>query len=399
MSVPSYLRHSSGQARVIINGKAYYLGKHGSKASKQRYDTLIAEWLASGRSTSFGIVPESVTVSHLMLDYLKHCRTHYVKGKNSEHIRTKYVLKVVRSLYADLPAVEFGPRQFKAVRQKLVDSDCGGNHAKSKAPAKRLSRPYVNAQMKRVARMFRWAAAEGLVPTAVYDSIRVIPSLQRGRTEARETERVLPVDEKLVTETLQYCSPVVADMIRVQLLTGCRPSEVCLLTPAMIDRKADVWLAKLPAHKTAHHGRERVLYIGPDAQAIIRPYLLREENARLFTPRESSEKRRALRTAERVAPISCGNRPGTNRKRNPKLKPGEAYNARSYYRAIKYACTKGGLEQWAPNQLRHTAATKIRSMFGLDAAAKILGHSEVTTTQIYAELDHERAADVARKIG
>ncbi|MCA9134676.1 MAG: hypothetical protein KDA45_16020, partial [Planctomycetales bacterium] len=53
--VPAYLRHSSGQARVILNGKAFYLGKHGSKVSRQRYDALIAEWLSSKRSKTFGL--------------------------------------------------------------------------------------------------------------------------------------------------------------------------------------------------------------------------------------------------------------------------------------------------------------------------------------------------------
>ena len=31
--------------------------------------------------------------------------------------------------------------------------------------------------------------------------------------------------------------------------------------------------------------------------------------------------------------------------------------------------------RWSPNQLRHTAATEIRSKFGLEAAQVILGHS------------------------
>jgi hypothetical protein len=50
--IPAYRRHSSGQARVTIAGRTHYLGKYGSKASRQRYDQLIAEWLASNRSTS-----------------------------------------------------------------------------------------------------------------------------------------------------------------------------------------------------------------------------------------------------------------------------------------------------------------------------------------------------------
>ena len=60
-SVPKYRKHkASGQAFVEINGRRHYLGPWQSKASKLEYDGLITEWLASGRSTAYG-VPERVT--------------------------------------------------------------------------------------------------------------------------------------------------------------------------------------------------------------------------------------------------------------------------------------------------------------------------------------------------
>jgi site-specific recombinase XerC len=57
------------------------------------------------------------------------------------------------------------------------------------------------------------------------------------------------------------------------------------------------------------------------------------------------------------------------------------------------------LEHWSPNQLRHTAATIIRERFGLEAAQVILGHSELTVTQVYAEMDQKKAIEIALKIG
>ena len=54
MRVPSYRRHSSGQARVTINGKDFMLGEHGSPESHQAYARLIAEYQATGKSPSFG---------------------------------------------------------------------------------------------------------------------------------------------------------------------------------------------------------------------------------------------------------------------------------------------------------------------------------------------------------
>ena len=50
-------------------------------------------------------------------------------------------------------------------------------------------------------------------------------------------------------------------------------------------------------------------------------------------------------------------------------------------------------------QLRHSAATDIRRQFGIEAAQCVLGHSEIGTTQIYAERDLAKAADIMRVVG
>jgi integrase len=57
------------------------------------------------------------------------------------------------------------------------------------------------------------------------------------------------------------------------------------------------------------------------------------------------------------------------------------------------------VDRWSPNQLRHTAATQIRREFGLEAAQVILGHSKADVTQVYAERDLAKGAEVARRIG
>jgi integrase len=54
---------------------------------------------------------------------------------------------------------------------------------------------------------------------------------------------------------------------------------------------------------------------------------------------------------------------------------------------------------WAPNQLRHTAATQIRRQFGLEAAQITLGHTRADVTQIYAERDERKAADIMLQVG
>ncbi len=102
-------------------------------------------------------------------------------------------------------------------------------------------------------------------------------------------------------------------------------------------------------------------------------------------------------------------------KRNRKRPPGNRYSADSYRRAIHRACELAfpvpdelpegqhadwrRQHQWAPNRLRHSAATLIRQQFGLEAAQVTLGHASADVSQIYAERDYSLAANVMAKIG
>jgi hypothetical protein len=46
---PAYRKHkATGQAVVILSGRDYYLGPHGSPASKAEYDRRVREWNAAG---------------------------------------------------------------------------------------------------------------------------------------------------------------------------------------------------------------------------------------------------------------------------------------------------------------------------------------------------------------
>ncbi|MEO9591440.1 MAG: site-specific integrase, partial [Rhodopirellula bahusiensis] len=176
----------------------------------------------------------------------------------------------------------------------------------------------------------------------------------------------------------------------------------------------------------------------PDAQAILRPYLLREPSAVCFSMREANQQRRNARHDKRTTPLSCGNRPGkrSNADRAPgrkRRRSKEQFDAGSYRAAIHHACDAafdagaplGRMEgesdrarkkrltskqldeldtwqrsnRWNPNQLRHTRGTEIRKRFGLEAAQVILGHAAADVTQIYAERDREKAIEVARQVG
>ena len=408
--VPKYRLHNgSGQALVELVGRRIYLGKYGSDESREKYRRLIAAHMsatpdASQKHASVADPLLGPSVNEVILVYFRFAKTYYLKNSKptDEIAALRACLRRLRIHYGSTPAADFGPRAFKLVREAMI--------------AEGLSRKYINDSMARIRRMFRWAAAEEIVPASIYQGLSAVHGLRAGRSAAKESDPVLPVDDSVVDATLPHLSPVVADMVRLQRLTGMRPGEVCILRPCDVDRSSDeVWTFRPKSHKTQHHGRQRIVCIGPRGQEILRPYLLRDGSAFCFSPAESEKKRRRAQHEARKTPLQYGNRPGTNRRNTPKRKAGERYTTQSYQRAIKRACVAAFSEpedltgeelaswlrtyRWSPNQLRHTAATLIRREFGLEAAQIALGHSTANVTQVYAERDLAKGLEIARQIG
>lgn len=386
-SLPRYRNHkASGQAVVTLNGRDHYLGPHGSKVSRTQYDRLVGEWLANGRRSTIAS-DGGITVVELLARYWQHAKAHYVKNgePTGEQAAIRAAAKPLKELYGKQPAAEFGPLSLEAVRRKMIDSG--------------WSRGNINRSVNRVRRIFRWGVSKQLIPAEVVHALTTVDGLRKGRGEVRETAPIMPVETNDVDAAVAHLPPIVADMVALQRLTGMRPAEVCILRPLDLDRTGDIWSYRPESHKTEHHDRDRIVFVGPRGQEILLKYLARAAEAFCFQPQDSEAKRQAARHAARVTPTNAGNKPGSNRVRRPRRKPGAEYTVDSYRRAIHRACDKAGIPRWSPNRLRHAAATEVRSRFGLEAAQIVLGHSQAAVTQIYAARDHEKGREVARAIG
>lgn len=138
------------------------------------------------------------------------------------------------------------------------------------------SRKHINKNIDRLRRMFKWAAAEELISASVPQSLGMVAGLRCGRTEARETDPIVPVDYETVAATIQHLPEVVADMVRLQRLTGMRLQEICSIRLCNIDRTGEVWIYVPDVHKTEHHGRKRRVFIGPKGQVVLLRYLARD---------------------------------------------------------------------------------------------------------------------------
>lgn len=397
------LRHHkpSGQAMVRLGGRDHYLGKFGSPNVQERYDALIAEWLLSGRGRPGpGSAPggPDLTISELILAWLRHADEYYVRdgSPTKEPAALRLACRPLRQLYAHSPAREFSPLKLKAVRQAMIDAD--------------LCRAEVNRRVGRILRMFRWAVSEELILEAVYSALKSVEGLRRGRSKARETAPVMPVEWRHVEATIPLLAPRVGAIVSLLRLTGARVGEIVILRTEDLDMAGEVWQYRPARHKGEHRGRERIIYLGPRAQEVLRPWLKHGRPGEyVFSPREAMEARWAEQRARRKTKVQPSQ---ANRKREAKMRSlGEFYPPHAVHHAIRQAIKRRNeeinakglavpeLPRWHPHQIRHAVATELAARHGHEGARVILGHADLDATRIYAEKDQQAAMRIMREVG
>ena len=261
-----------------------------------------------------------------------------------------------------------------------------------------IVRTSINRNVGRIRRLFKWGVENELVPVNVHVALTTVSGLRHGRSEAVESSPVKPVPEADIEAVKPHVSRQVWAMIQVQLVTGMRPGEVRLMRIADVDMSGSIWSYRPEEHKTQHHGRHRIIFIGPQGQDIIRPFLKADRGRYLFSPAESRQEFHQARRQNRRSPMTPS-QASRQPKANPVRKPGECYSVTSYARAIKNACKAAGIPVWTPNRLRHNAATRLRKEFDIETVRTILGHATGFTTEIYAELDSDKARRVMGVVG
>jgi hypothetical protein len=183
--VPSDRLHKqSRQAIVTLDGRDYLLGKHESAASRAEYRRLTSEWLANrGVPRDAG---SDLTVSELALAFWKFAQGYYRKdGKaTSELYLYKMAMKVLRSLYGRTRAADFGPRAMKAIMQEMVNRGWVRNS--------------INKHTARIKHVFRWGVSNEIVPPSVHHGLLAVSGLPKGRTQAKESDPVRPVQKRML---------------------------------------------------------------------------------------------------------------------------------------------------------------------------------------------------------
>lgn len=363
--IPKLCRHkATGRGYVtdpFTKKEHYFTAPYGSPECQREYDAWVGQLMARRAAVASGTPPgSSVSVARLILDYMAHARIYYRKdGKVTTEVSAlEQALTHVNELYGTIQADAFGPVELKAVREGMILAG--------------WSRRNINKQVQRIRRVWRWGVEHELVKASTLIALEAVQGLSRGRTPAPEKDPIGPVDMALVEATLPRLESPVRLMVQIQLWADMRPGEVVIMRPCDIQRDQDPWLYTPHTHKTKHRGRERRIYLGPRARALLDPLLAKTADAAWLFPSRARGRYAAGR---------------------------KHWTVSGYRRAIAVACRQAGLEAWHPNQLRHTQATVIRETHGIEGAQAALGHAELRTTEIYAEKSDALARKIAEDLG
>ena len=362
--------------RVRLPGRPdVYFGPAGVWPAQQRtppasvareYKRVIAEWLASGGEPAPPPVDTTnFSVCELVDAYKRHIEQTYRKrGKPTSLLSSvRSACRPLLRLYGDLPAARFGAGELRALRNELLRDG-----TRSKATVLQYA--------GHVRTMFAWGEQEGLVPEAVVAVLRGTRLFGRGHTARVTPGRKRPVAIEDVERTLPELPPAPRAMVQLQLLTGMRPEEVCYARAGDFTEDDGLlrYEAREDANKLAHLGVPKIVYLGPRAREIIRPFLdeARQHgpDAWVFTTRQVWN-----------GAVRC-------------------YTPTYYRRVVGEACARAGVPHYSPGRLRHTRLSQTRKRYTKDGAQAEAGHLHPEMTGRYTDsvLD-ELARKIARETG
>lgn len=375
-----------------------YFGKFDDPAAHAEYERVKRLF-----EESDGMISPDPNVRHptltnydLVKEFIKWAKRYYRKNghETAEPLRLFESVKYVVEFYRSENAEDFDRQKLQFIQQHLDESG-------------RFCRKGVNQIINRIRRLYRWGAENELVPIDVVTSLSLLRPLKMGRCNSIDHEPVQAVPLEDVWATLPQLSSVVADMVRLQLLTGCRPEEIRIMRYCDIKRiRPDLW-HYTPSHdKTEHHrlpGHKKIVPLGPRAIGILTPRtdgIPPESTDYIFTPAEAyadHQRRRREHRQSKITPSQAER----NRRRalSPKMKFQPFFSVHAYRRAIVRAAGRAGVSPWFPYQLRHTAATEAEKRLGWRAAQTLLGHKSPDTTKIYIDENRTLAETIASEIG
>lgn len=343
---PAYQFHVSGQARVTLCGKDFYLGDHGTPESYARYYALLSEYTANGKQLPQQpqrLAEVSIRLRDITADFRARVLPRY-EHDNGQHNRFGNLCDLLDAKHGDESPEDFGPRKLEALRDGFV--------------ADGVNRKYANIKTRMIVRIVKHGVSRELIKPDRIVALEALEPLKLGQAREGKPRKGVALDD--IELTLTKLPAVLQSMVRLQLATAMRPSELFRMTPAMIDRSGVTWFYRPTDHKSAHRGKQKAVPLLDDAKAVLATYLFGDENELCFVTHL-----------------------------------GTAWNKDSYRIAITRAAKAAKAVHWTPYSIRHTTAQAVRDAFGPEGVQALLGHSRLSTGEIYAKASEKKAAEAA----
>ena len=198
---------------------------------------------------------------------------------------------------------------------------------------------------------------KGRMETNPFDDVRA-PKTEKRLPKTLSTDQLTALIEIHINDPLSYRDKAILELF---YSSGLRLAELCSLD------LNDLNLPEKLLRVTGKGGKTRDLPIGRHADKAIREWLLQRNSL-------------PLKDYNAVFISKHGNR----------------ISPRAIQQRIKYWAAKQGIEiSVSPHMLRHSFASHLLESSGdLRAVQELLGHSNISTTQIYTHLDFQHLAQV-----
>lgn len=209
---------------------------------------------------------------------------------------------------------------------------------------------------------YHYLYKEGKVAKDVSDTLKA-PKVEKKIPEIMTTKEVV----RLLEQPKGDSPKDIRDKAMLELLyaTGIRVSELISLKIEDVNLQ----MSFIICHDS---NKERVIPFGHEAKAALSKYL------------ESSREAMLEDKNSNILFVNCS---------------GESMSRQGFWKLIKFYAKKAGIEaDITPHTLRHSfAAHLVENGADLRSVQEMLGHSDISTTQIYATMNHSRIRDVYSK--
>ena len=225
-----------------------------------------------------------------------------------------------------------------------------------------LAAATISRNIASIKAFFHYLAKEGVIEKDISVGLKA-PKIEKKMPEILTPEEVIWLLEQPKGDTPKE----IRDKAMLELLyaTGIRVTELITLKVSDVNMQMGFIICR-------DGSKERVIPFGAAAKKAMTNYLDKARNVMLFDLQSD------------ILFVNCS---------------GQPMSRQGFWKLIKYYAKKAGIiADITPHTLRHSfAAHLVENGADLRSVQEMLGHSDISTTQVYATLTHNRIREVYSK--